>query len=160
VAVDGALRLRWLPIEGDASSKFGGAYASLRHGGKRTGGFAGVDSALSAYLDTRAWARGIEYGAGEVTVHLHDLIDGDADLSGRVDRSDFLALRGGFGSAGTDWSRGDFTFDAAVDAFDYIALKRHCGDVVPVGGIVPEPSALVLLAGGVLLTALRRRRSR
>jgi hypothetical protein len=81
-------------------------------------------------------------------------VPGDADEDGDVDRADFLALRGGFGS-GSQWQDGDFNFDGSVDAYDYVAMKRHLGPP----GAVPEPAAILLLVAAAAPLVLRRRRA-
>ena len=155
----GTLSLSWLPVPGDPNSKFGGVYTILAYGGSRNGtAFDGVDCRMAAYLDDSIFADGIEYddANGEVKVHLHDLIDGDADIDGRVGRDDFLALRDGFGATNPDWSTGDFNFDGQVDALDYLNWKLNVGNSVP--GVVPEPATLSLLALGGLAVLRRRKK--
>ena len=159
VALGGTLSLSWLPVSGDPNSKFGGVYTVLSWGGTRTGNFDGVDSPMAAYLDTSEFADGIEYDdeAGEVRVHLYDLLDGDADLDGVVGRSDLLALRAGHDTGQGGWALGDFDFDGLVEADDYLLWKAHVGSHVP--GAVPEPGTLTLLALGGLGVLVRRGRT-
>ena len=154
----GTLAIDWLPIDLDATSRFGGIYTILSYHGTRTGTFAGIDSPLSAYLDDSVFEGGIEYddASGEIKVHLYDLLDGDADLDGLVSRSDLLDLRTGHDTGGTGWALGDFDFDGTVDAADYLLWKAHVGSSVP--GAVPEPATLAMLAVGALALAGRRPR--
>ncbi len=160
VNLAGTLSVDWLPVPGDPNSKFGGIYSILSYGGKRSGLFGGVDCAMAAYLDTSLFAGGIEYddANGVVKIHLHDLLDGDADLDGEVARSDFHALQDGFGSPDPDWLTGDFNFDGGVDFLDYLAWKANVGDAVPGGGKIPEPATASLLLLGAGLAVWRKRR--
>ena len=84
---------------------------------------------------------------------------GDADLSGSMDRDDFLALRDSFGRTdGVYWQDGDSNYDGEVGFLDYVAMKRSFAAAAP-GGAVPEPATCLLLAvAGAGL--LRRRRAR
>jgi len=160
VELAGTLSVDRLPVPGDPNSKFGGAYSILSCGGSRSGAFDGVDCAMAAYLDTSVFADGIEYDDvnGESRVHLHDLLDGDADLDGKVARQDFHALQVGFGSPEADWFTGDFNFDGRVDFRDYLTWKANVGRSVH-GGKVPEPAtaSLLLLGAGLALWRKRRR---
>ncbi|MGB2821768.1 MAG: PEP-CTERM sorting domain-containing protein, partial [Phycisphaerae bacterium] len=158
VDLAGALSVEWLPIDGDPNSKFGGVYDILSFGGTRMGIFDGVDCQMAAYLDTSLFADGIEYddANGVVKIHLYDLLEGDADLDGRVARDDFHALQLGFGSPDADWFTGDFNFDGRVDFLDYLTWKANVGDAVP--GAVPEPATLLLICGAAAPALLKRRR--
>jgi hypothetical protein len=162
VHLAGTLSLEWLPVPGDPSSKFGGVYNLVVYKGLRTGEFGEIVSALGAYLDGEV-RYDVELGDGwkAVQITLHDLLDGDADLNGMVGYGDLLAL---FGGSHKGWSSGDFNFDGAVSAPDYILLKTNFGRSVPISGSVPipgsvpEPATLSLLVLGSL--ALLRRRGR
>jgi len=162
VELAGTLSLTWLPVPGDPNSKFGGAYSILTWGETRTGIFDGIDCAMAAYLDTSLFDDGIEYddANGVVRVHLYDLLDGDADLDGKVARSDFHALQVGFGSPDPDWFTGDFNLDGRVNFLDYLTWKANVGDAVPGAEKIPEPATLSVLALGACLALLRRPRSR
>jgi len=105
-----------------------------------------------------------------------DLLPGDADLNGRVDAMDYLAVKRYLGTtSGASWENGDFNGDGAVDRDDYHAVVVNFGYTStphpimtppgpggPGGGapgdVVPEPTILSLLAVGAL--ALVRRRPR
>ncbi len=158
VALAGTLSVEWLPIEGDPNSKFGGVYDILSYGGTRTGVFDGIDCRMAAYLDTSLFDDGIEYddANGEVKVHLYDLLDGDADLDGRVAREDFAALQDGFASPDPDWFTADFNFDGSVNFLDYLTWKANVGDAVPGAGKIPEPASAVLLLLGFAAVTCRR----
>jgi len=159
VTLAGTLSPTWLPIDGDPNSKFGGIYSILSYGGTRSGAFDGIDCQMAAYLDTSLFADGIEYddANGAVKIHLYDLLDGDADLDGRVARDDFHALQVGFGSPEADWFTGDFNLDGSVNFLDYLTWKANVGDAVPGAGKIPEPATmLLLLSGGLALTQRKR----
>jgi len=110
-------------------------------------------------------------------------LDGDANLDGKVDASDFSIFAPNFGLNTTlGWEAGDFNYDGKVDASDFSAFAPNFGlqdngtavalpaaDYAALGAFaaanglsissVPEPAsaAIVLLSAGALL---RRRRSR
>jgi hypothetical protein len=91
----------------------------------------------------------------------------DADLDGKVGRSDFLTLKENFGTPdGAVWVDADLTGDGAVDFRDYVAMKLHGGRRVvgdaDAAQVIPEPAALTLLALAAFLMNVRsaRRRSR
>jgi hypothetical protein len=155
VALGGTLELAWLLRPRDAACKFGGAYDLIAYDGQRTGEFAGVAGTFSAYVAD------IDYdaemgGARAVRVTLYDLLDGDCDLDGAVERYDFLALKASFGSTGADWFAGELTFDGEVNYLDYVAMKRNGGASVPGYAAIPEPASVCLLLPALLL-AIRRR---
>jgi hypothetical protein len=99
---------------------------------------------------------------------VHPGIDGDANLDGKVDNTDFQTLRQNF-QTGSMWTQGDFNLDGAVTFADYQLLERNYGmsDVAgatagtitaPAFDSVPEPGGLGLLAGGLIAVVGRRRR--
>ena len=112
---------------------------------------------------------------------------GDANLSGKVDFSDLVALAQNYGADFTDpnnpnptdswWSHGDFNYDGKVSFTDLVKLAQNYGSALPTEPIagapagfgpdlaaafaqVPEPATL----GGIAVLALgctrRRRRQR
>ena len=72
----------------------------------------------------------------------------------RVDLDDFAILRKGFGK-GIYRDQGDTNLDRRVDLTDFGIVKANLGTVREVA--VPEPSAVVLLMGGLLLMAAVKR---
>lgn len=85
---------------------------------------------------------------------------GDADLSGEVDITDFLALSERFGQEG-GWAEGDFDGSSVVDFGDFLLLSGNFGnarEATPAQS-VPEPSApFQPLACCLCLLGKRRRR--
>jgi len=151
----GTLALEWVP--GEADVKFGGTYDLIVYEGVFSGSLA-IDCGFAAYIADANTTFDLADGNLAVRVVLYALIDGDADLSGEVDRLDFLALRNGFGSKQASWSDGDFNLDGTVNFRDYLLWKANYGTSVP-GGKVPEPCALALFCGAAALAGLKRRRS-
>ncbi|MGC4031165.1 MAG: PEP-CTERM sorting domain-containing protein [Tepidisphaeraceae bacterium] len=104
------------------------------------------------------------------------VLDGDADLDGDVDFTDFLALQANFGSAATTFVQGNFNYDATTDFNDFLILqanfgKSTTGDTVTVTAsdvaamtafatTVPEPTTLALAGVGGVMLARRSRKSR
>jgi BNR repeat-containing family member len=88
--------------------------------------------------------------------------NGDANLNGAVDISDFNALAGNFGASGANWLQGDFNGDGVVNLLDLNALATNFGSgtsgAPALGALVPEPSlGLMLLVVPALLRRARRR---
>ena len=93
---------------------------------------------------------------------------GDANVDGKVDTSDFMALAQHFGMTSAIWSQGDFNYDGVVNAldFNYIATNFGAAPIpappalgTPVlGSLVPEPTSFGLLALAATALASRRRR--
>jgi hypothetical protein len=172
VTLGGALALNWLPVEGEASSKFGGVYDILTYRGELEGTFVEFGGSIGG-----AYIAGIDYAADVVAdpnahavrLTLHDLIDADTDIDGDVDHDDYVAARDAFGlAAGARWADGDSDFNGTTDWRDYLALKANFGlsltgeaIALPAAAAqpVPEPTALALLAIGGLAAVLRRRRT-
>jgi glucose/arabinose dehydrogenase len=108
----------------------------------------------------------IVYSAsGEVYRLVTDTVTpGDFNADGYVNGDDLAVWRTGFGmSTGADARDGDADGDNDVDGNDLLAWQRHVGtDPLAVEGLaaaVPEPgSAGLLLAGGLALGAMTRRR--
>ncbi|MGB2824021.1 MAG: PEP-CTERM sorting domain-containing protein, partial [Phycisphaerae bacterium] len=158
VYLAGSLELNWLPVPGDANSRFGGDYDVVVYGGVLFGEFADLGGNIDpVYIADIDYDCDLGDGNSAVRITLHDLLDGDADLDGLVGRSDFHALQEGFGSADPNWFDGDFNFDGRVDFRDYLTWKANVGDSVA-SGKAPDPATFALLAIGGSLALLRRRR--
>ena len=97
-----------------------------------------------------------------------DRLPGDANLDGKVDINDLTIVLANYNQTGETWSQGDFNGDGKVDVNDLtIALANHnqtfgAGSPATNGPLsVPEPPAIVLLAGvlaAMAWSALRPRR--
>lgn len=88
---------------------------------------------------------------------------GDANLDKVVDFSDFQALLDNWMGPST-WSRGDFNGDKITDFSDFQYLLDNWNPAgsappPPPSGQIPEPTTLLLLCSGLLIT-LRARRNR
>jgi len=102
----------------------------------------------------------------DLIVHLvPERIPGDATGEGRVDADDAAILVERWGQTGATWEMGDFNGDGLVGPADAAILAANQGygtDAVG-AGVVPEPNALIALAGGLmtlvsLIVYTRRRR--
>ncbi len=101
---------------------------------------------------------------------IRDYLPGDTTRDGSVDDDDLSILLSnwtGVGGEGRTWNTGDFNADGAADDDDLsLLLSNWTGPAEMIAGspgtaVVPEPSSLLLLAGGgVLLWHRGRRRAR
>jgi hypothetical protein len=86
-------------------------------------------------------------------------IPGDFDLDGDVDGADFVVWQTHFPTAtGAELITGDADLDGDVDGADFVAWQTNFPSA-PAAAAVPEPSGILLIAGGFALAAtlLRRR---
>ncbi len=89
----------------------------------------------------------------------HGTHQGDANLDGAVNGSDFGILASHFGQT-SGWAGGDFDGNGVVNGSDFGILASHFGQTGASGQLstVPEPTTLVLGGLGVLgLLAVRRK---
>jgi surface-anchored protein len=88
-------------------------------------------------------------------------LPGDADDNGTVNGADLNVVLSNYNQSGMDWMRGDFNADRTVNGADLNTVLSNYNRSVSISGgaAVPEPSAFVLLGGGILgLLAWRVRR--
>ncbi len=84
-----------------------------------------------------------------------DIPDGDYDFDGDVDGTDYLAWQRGFGS--TVDVAADNNGDAIVDADDFDPWETNYGVLAGFAATsVPEPTAMALVAIGLVIAATRR----
>lgn len=87
---------------------------------------------------------------------------GDTNLSGTVDISDFARLAANFNLPST-WARGDFNYDNVTTIGDFAALASNFNQSLATDlprTIVPEPTALTVLAAVAALHRQRRKPAR
>jgi hypothetical protein len=110
------------------------------------------------------------------TLTIRSTLPGDANLDGRVDFTDLVALAQNYNKNDSRWGRGDFTHDGSVDFNDLVRLAQHYNTALPSGSVagapdgfgddlarafaaVPEPATLAATAAcGFAHLAGRRRR--
>lgn len=96
------------------------------------------------------------YAAWTLWTALATLIDpvpGDVNGDDKVDALDAKRLAYNWGRSGATWEDGDFNGDHLIDAADVSIMAANWGDHRPTestASAVPEPSALSLLAMGLL----------
>jgi hypothetical protein len=154
--------------------------AILRRGDLNHDGF--TNAADIDYLSRRlnqpvTWATdlnadgGIDQGDADTLVHtVLGKLDGDANLDGKVDFTDLVALAQHYNTSdgNQSWAAGDFTHDGNIDFADLVKLAQNYNDVPPDPGAlppdvaaalvaVPEPSGSALLILAVCALARRRR---
>jgi fibronectin-binding autotransporter adhesin len=96
---------------------------------------------------------------------------GDANLDGKLNASDYIAIDNGFTMHLTGWANGDFNYDGTVNGDDYTLIDNafNTQSSVSINAVaaspaaqisvsVPEPATLGLVAIGSAATLLRRRR--
>jgi len=84
---------------------------------------------------------------------------GDFDLDNDVTPFDLLIWQNGYDGGGTTFQEGDADLDGAVTAFDLLIWQNGYG-AGSGASAVPEPSAILLLATGMLALVLLARRRR
>ena len=94
---------------------------------------AGLDGAIGTAddvpltTDQRGFPR-VAYGQVDLGA-AEFVLQGDANLDGTVDLSDFVILRNNFGS-GSLFSQGDFNGDGQVDLADFVILRNNFGETI------------------------------
>jgi T5SS/PEP-CTERM-associated repeat protein len=83
------------------------------------------------------------------------ILPGDANIDGRVDINDLTTVLTSYNQTGQSWSTGDFIGDGTVDINDLtIVLTNYNTSVgasaAGIGGAVPEPGVLALVAAGLV----------
>ncbi len=85
-------------------------------------------------------------------------MEGDFDLNGKVEFTDFLVLSDQFGATGS-WESGDTNGNREIEFIDFLTLSGNFGEPMSLTA-TPEPAAGGMLALSLLATAtLLRRRS-
>ena len=99
-------------------------------------------------------------GSGDGIVRLYQGVPkpGDANKDGCVDGLDYTIWSNNY-QTGTTWEEGNFNGDSIVDGLDYVAWSNNYDPGCIPPGLVPEPTAVLLLAIGAL-ALLKRRSSR
>jgi autotransporter-associated beta strand protein len=111
------------------------------------------------------------------TVTIANTLAGDTDVNLSVNFDDLLTLAQNYSASATDkvWAQGDFNYDGFVNFDDLLGLAQNyggsaiaaealasnfgaefAGDWAAAMSMVPEPTSISLLAGGLLLTRRRR----
>lgn len=103
------------------------------------------DGSTGSFGDSNSWSSG--GGFQDLSLLRNWVVDGDADLDGVVDGSDFLAWQRNVSVvANADLRQGDLTGDGAVDGLDLAEWKLQFGAATPATAPVPEPQAWALAA--------------
>ena len=120
------------------------------------------DSPGPIYVDRVTWTGGLTVEAGVNPESVGIVPLADLDANGSVEFQDFLILRDNFNLEGTDRSTGDLNGDQFTGLRDF-ALFRAAFEASGGAGeaaSVPEPNSMLLvLIGGLSLSATRRKRS-
>ena len=83
---------------------------------------------------------------------------GDTNNDGAVDAFDYVTVKKNFGKSLAGESNGDFDSSGKVDWADLAILMKNFGAGTGAPGVTPEPATLGLLALGALAVIRRRRR--
>ena len=119
-----------------------------------TSGSAGQSAGGAYYVQLDSAGGGVE-----------TVLPGDANEDGKVDINDLTIVLAHYGQTGLTWAQGELTGSGTVDINDLtiVLANYNQSDSAAAGGLaaVPEPSALLLLSGGLaglLACACRRRK--
>ena len=78
-------------------------------------------------------------GQPQNTILLSYALQGDLNLSHKVDFTDFVTLARNYGKTNADWAMGDFNYNGKVDFGDLVALARNYNQTGPAatGALTP-----------------------
>lgn len=130
------------------------------------GGLNGTFDQITGVVLDPATGLAVTYAGDRVTVTVARL--GDANLDGSVDALDLDRLRLAWLADGQGWATGDLNGDGTVDAADlqYLADNWDAGPLsaqqvsalAASFNVVPEPTTLPVVLGGLVLLVRRRKR--
>jgi hypothetical protein len=152
---------------GQAFSSFDGSWYTAAASSDLSDGVATtVTTMATLYIPTRSspdlsytGALSFDYGEGTVQQGSLQVVPGDANGDGRVDINDLTIVLANYNLTGT-WSQGEFTGSGTVDINDLTIVLANYNQTfgAAAGGMasVPEPSALALVAAGLILAAIGR----
>jgi hypothetical protein len=130
---------RWSGVGGITSS------AAVANPAHLSVGFAdgadGVVQNLPAGVSSAVPGGGVLPAGAEIVV---SAFPGDANLDGKVDFNDFVAISTHFLANDTNWDHGNFNYDGIVDFNDFVVLSTNFGEGVTGGdgvGATPEELA-------------------
>ncbi len=103
----------------------------------------------------------LDVGDIEAVLAAAETRNGDSNLDGEVDFTDFLAIARNFNATGEDlrWSDGDFDANGRVELTDFLILSRNFGEAGTVRA-VPEVCSGGMVVGVLLVLGQRRSRRR
>ncbi len=110
----------------------------------------------------KTWDTSAIYDTGLIGVIA--MIDGDTDDDRDIDTDDYDAFLAAFGGTGDRWT--DFNEDGLSDLADFVLMRTNFDlDFSPSPALddpdanAPEPTTLILLAGGLPILLKRKRKS-
>jgi uncharacterized protein YjbI with pentapeptide repeats len=101
-----------------------------RHAVAFADGADGVVTHLPAGISTAIPAGGVLPAGTELVTYA---LAGDANLDGKVDFNDFLAISTHFLQADINWDHGNFNYDGIIDFNDFVVLATNFGEGVTGG---------------------------
>jgi hypothetical protein len=116
-------------------------------GATRTGAFTITSDGI---IGLGCWNVSNLYTTGNVTL---TILDGDANLDGKVDINDLTVVLAHYNQTGMTWTQGEFTGSGTVDINDLTIVLADYGQSAGAAagvGAVPEPGTLALLAAGLV----------
>jgi autotransporter-associated beta strand protein len=157
VSLGGALQVSLVNLGGGTfSPALGSAFEIIRAGDALAGTFGSVS--VPALTAGRKWA--IQYSGKNVSLQVVAGLSADFDQNNVVNAADLNVWRTSLGAS----AQGDADLDGDTDASDFIAWQRQVGSQLLTGvataaaGAIPEPnSALLFTAAALALGGLRRK---